>query len=70
MTLRVTVTDVETSDTETQLIPDHEVLVITTGDCHIAHVADYGSTQVYTIKGRHPSSSTPVQGDAEEVGRG
>lgn len=54
--LRVTVEDLATGDSETQLIPLHEVLVITTGDCRIDHIQDYPAkgTQIYTIKGRRP----------------
>jgi hypothetical protein len=53
MAIRVTVTDTETGDTETQEIAN-DVLVVTAGACYIAHVQDYPGkgTQVYTIKGR------------------
>lgn len=52
--IEVTVKDLKTGESQTATIPLHEVLVITTGDCHIANVADYPTTgtQVYTIKGR------------------
>lgn len=54
MSLQVTVTDTETGESETKVLPEHDVLVITTGECHIASVADYPTTgtQVYTIRGR------------------
>jgi len=53
MSIRVTVTDTETGDTETQEI-DNDVIVVTAGTCYVEHVADYPTkgTQVYTIKGR------------------
>ena len=61
MSLTVTVVDNETGDTETQHVPDHEVLVITTGDCYIASVvAHLNGTQVYTIKGQRASSRTSM----------
>lgn len=55
MSIRVTVTDTESGDTETREI-DNDVLVVTSGTCHIASVQDYPikGTQVYTIKGRTP----------------
>ena len=45
--------DTETGDSETREI-DNDVLVVTAGNCYIAHVNDYPTkgTQVYTIKGR------------------
>ena len=53
--IRVTVTDVQTGDTETAEIWN-DVLVITAGSCYVDGIADYPTTgtQVYTIKGRKP----------------
>ena len=55
MSIEVTVRDTETGETETATI-ENDVIVITAGTCHVAHVNDYPAkgTQVYTIKGRQP----------------
>lgn len=52
MTIRVTVLDLETGDTETQEI-SNDVLVITEGTCEVAGVQNYPTTgtQVWTVKG-------------------
>lgn len=52
--LQVTVLDPETGQSETRMVPDNDVLVITTGTCEITNVQDYPTkgTQIYTIKGR------------------
>jgi hypothetical protein len=50
MTIRVTVTDLESGDTETQEITD-DVLVIVEGRCQVGGVQSYANgTQVWTIK--------------------
>ena len=53
MSIEVTVRDTETGDSETQTI-ENDVIVVTAGTCHIAHVQDYPAkgTQVITVKGR------------------
>ena len=53
MSIEVTVRDTETGTSETQTI-ENDVIVITSGTCHIASVQDYPAkgTQIYTIKGR------------------
>jgi len=55
MSIRVTVTDTETGDTEAREI-DNDVIVITAGTCYVDGIANYPTTgtQVYTIKGRRP----------------
>lgn len=52
MTIRVTVTDLESGDTETKEI-SNDVLVITEGTCEVTNVQNYPAkgTQVWTIKG-------------------
>lgn len=51
--LRVTVEDVATGDMETVEIPSDEYFILTTGDCHVAHVnAHANGTHVLTVKGR------------------
>ena len=53
MAIRVTVTDTESGESETQTI-ENDVIVVTAGTCYVDRVADYSTTgtQVYTIKGR------------------
>lgn len=53
MSVRVTVTDTETGESETAEI-DNDCIVITAGSCYVDGVQDYPTkgTQVYTIKGR------------------
>lgn len=53
MSIRVTVTDTETGDTETAEI-ENDVIIVTAGTCHIAHFNDYlgTGTTIYTVKGR------------------
>lgn len=52
MTIKVTVEDVETGDSETKTITD-DVLVIVEGTAHVAGIQNYpkSKTQVWTIKG-------------------
>lgn len=51
--IRVTVQDLETGDSESQVIRD-DYIIVTAGTCHVAHVNDYPTkgTHVLTIKGR------------------
>lgn len=53
MAIRVTVTDTETGETESQEVVN-DVVVVTAGTCYVEGVVDYPTTgtQVYTIKGR------------------
>ncbi len=54
MSIRVTVTDTENGDTETQEIENNHI-VVTAGNHYIAGVQRYGNgTAVYTIKVRKP----------------
>ena len=55
MSIRVTVTDTETGESQSREI-ENDVIVITAGTCWVDHIADYPTkgTQVYTIKGRKP----------------
>lgn len=55
MSIRVTVEDTESGETETKTI-ENDVIVVTAGTCYVDHVADYPTkgTQVYTVKGRKP----------------
>lgn len=52
--IEVTVKDLATSEEDTQVVANHDYLLITTGDCHIAHVQSYPKkgTHVITVKGR------------------
>jgi hypothetical protein len=61
MSIRVTVEDTEAGTSETAVI-DNDVIVVTAGTCHVAHVADYPGkgTQVYTIKGRLGRGEVPA----------
>lgn len=54
VSLKVTVVDEQTGDTETVQVPDGDYFVVCTEPCHVAHVASYPTkgTQVLTIKGR------------------
>lgn len=51
MTIRVTVTDLATDETETKEITN-DVLVITEGECVVAGIQNYpkSGTQVWTVK--------------------
>jgi hypothetical protein len=54
MTLRVTVTDVETGDTDTAEVPEGDYLLICHEPCHLTYTSVYPTTgtHVLTIKGR------------------
>lgn len=53
MSLRVTVVDEQTGDTETQTVADGDYLLIVTEPCHLHYTAAYANgTHVLTIKGR------------------
>lgn len=45
--LRVTVTDLQSGDTQTSEVPAGEYVLLTTAPCHVA------GTQVYPAKGTH-----------------
>lgn len=51
--IRVTVTDLETGDTESQEVWN-DYVIVTAGSCHVANIQDYPTkgTHVLTIKGR------------------
>ena len=53
MSIKITVTDTETGDSETQTI-ENDYCVVVAGTCHIAGVQEYPTkgTTVLTIKGR------------------
>ncbi|VXB33833.1 hypothetical protein [Nocardioides sp. AX2bis] len=52
MTIRITVEDTATGDTETTELTD-DVLVIVEGSAHVTNVQNYpkSKTQVWTVKG-------------------
>lgn len=54
MSLRVTVVDEQSGDTETKVVPDGDYLLICTEPCHVHYVNAYPKTgtHVVTIKGR------------------
>lgn len=54
MTLRVTVVDVETGDTETRDVPAGDYVIICADPCHVANTQVYPTkgTHVLTVKGR------------------
>lgn len=53
MSIRVTVLDQETGDTETIDVPDGEYLILCTDPCRLDHVQEYANgTHVLTVKGR------------------
>lgn len=56
MTLRVTVVDVETGDTETATVVDGDFLLVCAEPCHLAHTAVYPGkgTCVLTVKDCKP----------------
>lgn len=50
--IKVTVTDLDTGDSESAVVTDDYILTCA-GSCHLAHVATYANgTHVLTIKGR------------------
>jgi hypothetical protein len=53
MSLRVTIVDEQTGDTEETTVPDGDYLLICTQPCYIAHTSAHANgTHVLTIKGR------------------
>lgn len=52
--LRITVTDLETGDSEIREIPKGEYFILCTAPCYVAHTNSYPTkgTHVLTIKGR------------------
>jgi hypothetical protein len=55
MSIRVTVVDEETGDTETSTVQDGDYAILTTDPCYVHHIAAYGNgTHVLTVKGRKP----------------
>jgi hypothetical protein len=51
MSVRVTVVDEQTGDTETKRVPDGDYLLIVVEPCHLAHTqAHLNGTHVLTIK--------------------
>lgn len=67
MSLTVTVKDNETGDTESAHVPDHDYLLLVTGDCYLAHSqAHINGTHVLTIKGRRDTKAAAL---AAEEGR-
>lgn len=68
MSLRVTVVDEQTGDTETQTVPDNDYLVIVTGGCYLSYVNDFPTTGTVqlTIKGRSVWRPKPRPPLAEE----
>lgn len=53
MSLTVTVTDDQTGDTETVVVPDGDYLLVCHEPCFMAHTQSHGNgTHVVTIKGR------------------
>lgn len=64
MTLRVTVLDVDTGDTDTQDVAEGDYLLITHEPCHESNVQVYshGRTHVITVTDRIPRAATPGVG--------
>lgn len=60
MTLHVTITNVETGDTETTEVPEGDYLLICHDPCRLHHVQKYPSTRthVLTIKGHQDPNPT------------
>jgi hypothetical protein len=59
VSLRVTVVDEQTGETETQRIPDGDYLLIAVAPCYLSGVQSWGAagqTHVLTIKDRRPQS--------------
>lgn len=56
MTLRVTVEDIETGDTDTAEVPEGDYLIICHDPCYEAGIQVYPrtGTHVITVKGRKP----------------
>jgi hypothetical protein len=53
MSIRVTVVDEQTGDTDTTSVQDGDYLLITTEPCYVAHTSAYANgTHVLTVKGR------------------
>jgi hypothetical protein len=53
VSIRVTVVDEQTGDSETTTVPDGDYLLITTEPCYQHYVAAYANgTHVITVKGR------------------
>lgn len=52
MTLKVTIVDEQTGDTETTQVPDGDYLMIVTEPAHYAVQAYANGTHVITVKGR------------------
>lgn len=53
MSVRVTVVDEQTGDTETMVIPDGDYLLTVVDPCYLAHTQVHANgTHVLTIKGR------------------
>lgn len=59
MTLRITVLDVETGDSDTAEIPEGDYILIAHDPCHLAGTQIHANgTHVLTVKGHHPRSIT------------
>lgn len=57
MSLRVTVVDIETGDSDEAVVADGDYLIICTEPCHVAHTqAHANGTHVLTVKGRRRSA--------------
>lgn len=56
MTLRVTVEDIDTGDSDTALVQEGDYFLVTHDPCELTHTQVYsgGKTHVLTIKGRIP----------------
>lgn len=61
MSLTVTVRDNETGDEETAQVPDHDYLLLVTGECRLEHTQVFPTkgTHILTIKGRRPTAFHP-----------
>jgi hypothetical protein len=53
VSIRVTVEDLESGDTESQEI-ENDYIIVCAGSCHVAQILSYPTkgTQILTIKGR------------------
>jgi hypothetical protein len=53
VSIRVTVVDEQTGESETTTVQDGDYLLITTEPCYVAHTAAHANgTHVVTVKGR------------------
>jgi hypothetical protein len=64
VSLRVTVVDEQTGDTDTAVVPDGDYLLLVTDPAHASFQAHANGTHVITVKGRSNGSSPAGCDDA------